>query len=292
MRSWTLQELLAPRQVFFFNTRFKCIGFRESLKSWISEATKIPKKYIQARRASVFEACVAERMKWASERKATREEDLAYSLLGLFDINIPLLYGEGKKAFRRLQAEIIRNSTDESVFAWTSEDTGEPQGILSPAATAFTKSLYTQSYFARQHYEVTNKGVRLTLSLTQSDIVQVLRRDWCATLLVPLSCGFTHLESRGSNFQHVVCLRVLVNEDPQWANSTEPVSRHLAFLLGSRLSLEVIKIPKGHRLQIPRALNEFLRSKDGPLKLTKDLVAGLESPDEPQIDIPVYFWPG
>jgi hypothetical protein len=61
-------------------------------------------------------ASVAEKMSWASKRKTTRLEDTAYCLMGLFDVNMPLLYGEGRKAFYRLQLEIIKNSPDESIF--------------------------------------------------------------------------------------------------------------------------------------------------------------------------------
>ncbi|KAK3367356.1 hypothetical protein B0T24DRAFT_491092, partial [Lasiosphaeria ovina] len=57
-------------------------------------------------------------MSWASKRNTTRSEDLAYSLMGIFDVHIPLLYGEGDRAFLRLQQEIIRASSDESLFCW------------------------------------------------------------------------------------------------------------------------------------------------------------------------------
>lgn len=56
-------------------------------------------------------------MSFASRRVTTRIEDRAYSLFGIFDVNMPLIYGEGKKAFLRLQEEIIKNSDDESIFA-------------------------------------------------------------------------------------------------------------------------------------------------------------------------------
>jgi len=62
--------------------------------------------------------CVAQIMSWAAHRKTTRIEDRAYSLMGLLDVNMPMLYGEGKKAFHRLQLEIIRASNDQSIFAW------------------------------------------------------------------------------------------------------------------------------------------------------------------------------
>lgn len=68
--------------------------------------------------SKIHYASVAERMQWASMRNSTRIEDTAYCLLGLFDVNMPLLYGEGDKAFIRLQLEIIRKTDDESIFAW------------------------------------------------------------------------------------------------------------------------------------------------------------------------------
>lgn len=70
-------------------------------------------------------ASVAQKMSWASRRTTTRLEDMAYSLMGIFDVNMPLLYGEGQKAFIRLQHEIVRVSDDESIFAWTDSDLDE-----------------------------------------------------------------------------------------------------------------------------------------------------------------------
>ena len=62
--------------------------------------------------------CVAQIMSWAANRTTTQVEDRAYSLMGLLDVSMPMLYGEGKKAFHRLQVEIIRSSNDQSIFAW------------------------------------------------------------------------------------------------------------------------------------------------------------------------------
>jgi hypothetical protein len=57
-------------------------------------------------------------MPWAWKRETTREEDMTYCLLRLFDVNMPLLYGEGsEKAFLRLQLQILQDSHDESIFA-------------------------------------------------------------------------------------------------------------------------------------------------------------------------------
>ncbi|OAR05919.1 hypothetical protein LLEC1_07813, partial [Akanthomyces lecanii] len=126
-RGWTLQELIAPRHVEFYDRDWQSMGTRAALSSAIRAVTGIPTDILSfsptAASASVSRllelTSVAERMSWAARRVTTREEDTAYSLLGLFDINMPLLYGEGRaKAFRRLQEEIIRATDDESIFVW------------------------------------------------------------------------------------------------------------------------------------------------------------------------------
>ena len=122
-RGWTLQELLAPPEVVFYDRSWKAIGTKNRLKAYISRATHISIRHL----FRPSEASVAAKMSWASHRQTSRPEDIAYSLLGLFDVNMPLLYGEGEyKAFQRLQYEIVRSRNDESIFAWSSpmEKTG------------------------------------------------------------------------------------------------------------------------------------------------------------------------
>ena len=80
--------------------------------------------------------CVAQRMSWAAGRYTTSVEDRAYSLMGLFRINMPLLYGEGAKAFQRLQLDILQKYPDESVFAWP-PDVKEPHRILATSPDSF-----------------------------------------------------------------------------------------------------------------------------------------------------------
>lgn len=118
-RGWTLQELLAPRGKFvFYDKRWVFFGDRNNnLATYIAAETGIGIEYIRGQK-SVHEASVAERMSWGSGRETTRAEDMAYRMQGLFNINMPLLYGEGQKAFMRLQTEIIKKDEDESIFAW------------------------------------------------------------------------------------------------------------------------------------------------------------------------------
>ncbi|KAL4078710.1 heterokaryon incompatibility protein-domain-containing protein [Scleroderma yunnanense] len=116
-RGWTLQEMIAPSNVQFFNKHWQLIGDKQMHACTLEQITSVP-GYILTRGLSSDRPCVAQIMSWAANRKTTRVEDRAYSLLGLLDVNMPMLYGEGKKAFQRLQLEIIRTSNDQSIFAW------------------------------------------------------------------------------------------------------------------------------------------------------------------------------
>ncbi|KAK2596149.1 hypothetical protein QQS21_006426 [Conoideocrella luteorostrata] len=111
-RSWTLQELVAPMLVEFFSVEGERLGDKTALGQAIREITGISIQALQGWPLSEFN--VDERLSWADGRMAKREEDTAYSLLGIFDIHMPLLYGEGqKKAFARLFKEIEQSIIDE-----------------------------------------------------------------------------------------------------------------------------------------------------------------------------------
>lgn len=105
-RGWTLQELLAPSCTEFYSREGDQLGSRASRVQEIAEITRIPTKALEGKALRHFS--VKERMAWTEGRETTRGEDMAYALLGIFDIYMPLLYGEGKEnALKRLQKEII-----------------------------------------------------------------------------------------------------------------------------------------------------------------------------------------
>ncbi|KAL9593266.1 MAG: hypothetical protein Q9219_007623 [cf. Caloplaca sp. 3 TL-2023] len=140
-RGWTLQELLASPEVIFYDRKWKTIGTRTRLAVHVSRATRIRIHHLSCPSG----ASIAAKMSWASHRQTSRPEDIAYSLLGLFNVNMPLLYGEGaKKAFQRLQYEIVRLRNDESIFAWSEvADPGDyipGPGLLAPSPGYFSKS--------------------------------------------------------------------------------------------------------------------------------------------------------
>jgi hypothetical protein len=108
-RGWTLQELLAPASVEFFSQERKRLGDKRSLERQIHEITRIAN--LALRGTSLSQFSVDERFFWAENRQTKIEEDKAYSLLGIFDVHIPLIYGEGREcALKRLREEINKPS--------------------------------------------------------------------------------------------------------------------------------------------------------------------------------------
>ena len=104
-RGWTLQELLAPTSVEFFSRESKRLGDKRSLKQQIHEITGIADSALQGAALSQFS--VDERLSWIERRQTKLEEDKAYSLLGIFDVYMPLIYGEGEEnAFKRLRTSV------------------------------------------------------------------------------------------------------------------------------------------------------------------------------------------
>lgn len=108
-RGWTLQELIAPKHVDFFAREGTHLGNKSTLETAISNVTGISLDVLRGR--ALAECTIRERLTWAKTRTTKREEDHVYSLLGIFDVTMPLVYGEGKaKAFRRFHEEILRCS--------------------------------------------------------------------------------------------------------------------------------------------------------------------------------------
>jgi hypothetical protein len=184
-RGWTLQELLAPKHVVFFNGNWQSLGTKDDLEHIVSDITGIRDM------ENFMNASVAQKMSWASNRETTRIEDRAYSLFGLFGVNLPPLYGEGQSAFLRLQLEILRTSDDESIFAWLdSEDVSG--GLLARSPSAFREcgGIERRDFeIDRPAYLMTNKGLRLEARLLPSlDPSSVSGQIVDDTFYVDLNC--------------------------------------------------------------------------------------------------------
>ncbi|KAB8279275.1 ankyrin repeat-containing domain protein [Aspergillus minisclerotigenes] len=166
-RGWTLQELIAPSTVLFLDHEWNELGTRESLRDVLSEITSIPVGILVGD-DDVETASVAQRMSWAARRETTRIEDRAYCLMGIFGINMPPIYGEGKNAFIRLQEEIMKVLDDHSIFAWRSDSEEENHGgLLATSPDAFRESSNVVPYNPFTTIEgpltVSSKGISLEL---------------------------------------------------------------------------------------------------------------------------------
>lgn len=164
-RAWTLQELLASDQICFYDRRWTMIGTKVTMESRINASTRIPNSALRKER-KWSEYPIAQKMFWASKRSATREEDLAYSLLGLFDVNMPLLYGEGKKAFIRLREEIIKISPDRSFLLWGVDR--QETNLLASSPVEFSDipdTVEFQDYRSDTAFVLTNLGLEIHLQL-------------------------------------------------------------------------------------------------------------------------------
>lgn len=170
-RGWTLQELIAPQLVIFFGQAWNYIGSLPELVQRVSSITNIQIDVLEHSRP-LSDLSIARRLSWAARRQTTRTEDQAYSLFGVLDVNMPLLYGEGPKAFIRLQEEIIRHSTDQSIFAWdTPSGFIEPRELLlAPSPRCFLNGSRirrrprTSSEYA---FTISNKGLEITLPIVR-----------------------------------------------------------------------------------------------------------------------------
>ncbi|MCJ1286389.1 hypothetical protein MMC26_005734 [Xylographa opegraphella] len=166
-RGWTLQELLAPESVIFYSQDWVNIGTKGSLQVIISERTGINFGSLLSGRPN--QASVGQRMSWASRRQTTRIEDAAYCLMGIFGVNMPLLYGEGEKTFSRLQQEIIKSSGDHTIFSWTDEGYRSMYGgMLALQPAGFAECGHVESRIiagCNAPYAMTNKGLRIELPL-------------------------------------------------------------------------------------------------------------------------------
>lgn len=214
-RGWTLQELLAPETTLFLHAQWGCLGHicKQELPEWdsefcihetsthgenlgleVSQITGIPLEYLTGNSA-LGEASVAQRMSWAAHRRTTRLEDQAYCLLGLFNINMPLIYGERSKAFQRLQKEIIKESNDHSILAWRTGWNGKSAGNLARSPSDFQHSGNIVCRITYMHdpkpYSVTNKGVEVQGKLWRMGETVTLRRDGEYTYLLELNCQLT-----------------------------------------------------------------------------------------------------
>jgi hypothetical protein len=143
-RGWTLQELIAPQSVDFFSRQWERLGNKRSLRQQIQQITGIPEAALQNDPLSQFS--VQERLSWTKNRQTKLEEDEAYSLLGIFNVSMALIYGEGKdRAFKRLQEEIDKSSTYQS----NRHTQQSPQAAVASKDSTFSSFVANCTYLVK-----------------------------------------------------------------------------------------------------------------------------------------------
>ncbi|KAK5715216.1 hypothetical protein LTR17_016897 [Elasticomyces elasticus] len=173
-RGLTLQELLAPRVLIFWAKDWQYIA---TLAKNNPDAIRMPFVKVLVKHTGIpAEYLITGRMSWMADRTTTHVEDIAYCLLGLFQVDLPPLYGEGTRAFIRLQKAIIEQSDDESIFAWRVDTDHERtrewsdvhhychrRGILASSPSDFRNCgrIIADQHNARLPYRITNKGLEI-----------------------------------------------------------------------------------------------------------------------------------
>ena len=218
-RGWTLQELLAPSLVIFCTDSWEVFGHKSGITSLpggehaahgvrfalgptppvleygpalnaeISDITRIQPAYLSCLQ-EVREASIARRMSWAADRRTTRVEDQAYCLLGLFNITMPLLYGEQDEAFRRLQEELVKRSCDQSIFVWQSEyDLDHGMFARSADQSKNIGDVIPSAHTVPCPYFVSNRGAELDSS-ARKVVISGPWRDY-DNYVITLNCKYS-----------------------------------------------------------------------------------------------------
>jgi len=193
-RGWTLQELIAPKHVVFYSKEWNLHGTKRDLVGELSRITGISEGILLGDELSAVS--IAQKMSWAAGRKTTRVEDIAYCLLGIFDINMPLLYGEGHRAFRRLQEVILLNVHDLSIFAWRRTSPPPPAGdgareycgVLADSPSLFETcgSFVKKPPSVRQSIHAANGSITARLQLFLEEIPETGGYRYCMSFLTSL----------------------------------------------------------------------------------------------------------
>ncbi|KAM0545144.1 hypothetical protein ACHAPJ_011490 [Fusarium lateritium] len=277
-RGWTLQELIAPRNVEFYDGEWNFIGEKQDLAPELRTITGIDTFVIQG--GPLEQVSIAKRMSWASYRQTTRVEDTAYSLLGIFGVNMPLLYGEGGKAFLRLQEEILRQSDDHTLFAWRAAPSHDQvRGLFASSPTEFsnffggserrdsTKDHLVRlwdPHLPREPMALRNKGIHI------DGQIQDLRPNYDRhdTIILLLNCCF------GGNPERTAGIYLRRQDEDRYARvrpdelaSVEPLGGHISELklYGLRSAADV----RGHHYDQPWTTSYQIRRELGELEHSK-----------------------
>jgi hypothetical protein len=302
-RGWTLQELLAPAVVEFYDSSWTILGTKSSLLDIIAIVTRIDELSLRTR-TKIKKASVAQKFSWAANRETSREEDMAYCLLGLLNVHMPLLYGEGKRAFQRLQLELMTQSNEHTLFAWEAPGAdmlsvgvlcSGPLGFLNSGGVRRTATMSEAPSFA-----MTNKGLIMNLPCIKhpthpTQIIALLncyfddpanQRSGRVGILLDGSVRYWRvarhpLEAVGyldtqKAENRELCLITGVGEvalDPQWQQSQYGVAISLMPSIETRF--QIIHLAK----YCPRFQGGMYVGMDGPVQITTSEYSTFEPDD-------------
>ena len=184
VRGWTLQELLAPLRMKFYGPSWTPLTQNENDKDdskvvfTLSRVTNIPPNDLCNFRPGPNRAW--EKMTWAANRKTTRIEDVAYSLIGLFDISMSIAYGEGDRAFKRFMAELIQTCKEWQILVWADGLPGCPTGpscyrTAGGAALEMLKNRQISWWgdgCGDSDFSITKRGVQVRLLIIPASVNQ------------------------------------------------------------------------------------------------------------------------
>ncbi|KJA27585.1 hypothetical protein HYPSUDRAFT_862747 [Hypholoma sublateritium FD-334 SS-4] len=212
-RGWTLQELLAPRDNYFYNGNWEYLGSStdEAIQSAIESASTITRAELEAcRRGETDRIPISRRLQLAAKRQVTREEDMAYSLMGLLGVDISVAYGEGTEhAFFRLVREML--STKKDVLDIFNHGYYPSRKIIPATIDNYrirSTTIYTPDFEGKLQQSqwqppsepivLTHLGVRIPLLLVHAlkvdrfDAQCVPVGDLCGSIQMSLSAAYMH----------------------------------------------------------------------------------------------------
>ncbi|KAH7303925.1 heterokaryon incompatibility protein-domain-containing protein [Stachybotrys elegans] len=248
-RGWTLQELIAPQNFIFYSGGWKVLGNKRAMATQLSQITNIDALLLLGERR-LDQFSIAQRMAWAARRSTTRKEDMAYCLLGVFNIAMPLLYGEGgDRAFRRLQEEVIRASDDHSILAFDTNLSSET--LFSHHPITFAGSNKIQKNMDRKitaPFSMSNAGLTITTPL-----IQTLSPFW---VLAVLNCVEVDVANNSRLSQ--VCLP-LFGKDNKYMRARSPVTLICRLLHEGIVGLRDEIVDLGPRVESTYLISNFAK---------------------------------
>lgn len=260
-RGWCLQELIAPSNLLFYDREWTLVGEKKELKEEIETITGVD-RWVLSGDSHISTIPLAKRMCWAARRQTSRTEDMAYCLLGIFDVNMPMIYGEGSKSFIRLQREILQSTTDLSLLAWQAEEGDEVCGVLAKSPAEFANCANIESsddqFRFRDEITMTNKGLKICTSLQHAS---------GDVYILDLHCY--KIDNSGKELRIAIYLqRVLDNylrSSPRELHQADPSPGRLpqSIYLGSNVDIErvkwMIEAARSQRiyLELPESTSRF-----------------------------------